>query len=119
MPPVSSHNSRLVYSDEIGPSCPRCQKPLQKCSCQRAIKASDGPVRIERQTKGRKGKGVSVITGLPLNEPALKVLAKELKQRCGCGGTVKNGIIEIQTDQRDLLLEELAKKGIVAKKAGG
>jgi len=114
-----SHH-RLVYSDEIGHNCPKCGKPLQKCACgQAAAPAGDGRVRVERQTKGRKGKGVSLITGLPLAEKELKVLAKELKQRCGCGGTVKDGVIEIQTDQRELLVAELQKKGFAAKKAGG
>jgi len=112
-------NSRLVYSDEIGPNCPKCGKPLKNCSCQPTTPVGDGQVRVERQTKGRKGKGVSLISGLPLAEKTLKELAKELKQRCGCGGTVKNGVIEIQTDQRDLLIEELSKRGYQAKKAGG
>lgn len=112
-------NSRLVYSDEIGPNCRKCGKILKDCCCQATRPLGDGQVRVERQTKGRKGKGVSLISGLPLAEKALKELAKELKQRCGCGGTVKNGILEIQTDQRDLLIEELQKRGYQAKKAGG
>lgn len=72
-----------------------------------------------RQTKGRKGKGVCLITGLPLTEEELKKLAKELKQRCGTGGTVKDGVIEIQGDNRDLLLEELRSRGYQPKLAGG
>jgi len=115
----SDKNSRLVYSDEIGPNCPQCKMPLKKCHCKAAAPVGAGQVRVERQTKGRKGKGVSLISGLPLGAPELKALAKDLKQLCGCGGTVKDGIIEIQTDQRDLLVEELRKKGIKAKKAGG
>ncbi len=113
------NNSRLVYSDELGPTCPRCSKSLKNCYCQTTKKVGDSHVRVERQTKGRKGKGVSLISGVPLPEKELKELAKELKQKCGCGGTVKNGVIEIQTDQRDLLIEELQKKGHQAKKAGG
>jgi translation initiation factor 1 len=113
------NNNRLVYSDEIGPDCPRCGKTLKNCRCQANKPLPDGPIRVERQTKGRKGKGVSLISGVPLPEKELKALAKELKQKCGCGGTVKNGIIEIQTDQRDLLIEELHKRGYQAKKAGG
>jgi translation initiation factor 1 len=76
-------------------------------------------VRIERQTKGRKGKGVTLITGIPLNDEELKTLAKSLKQKCGSGGTVKNGIIEIQGDHRDQLLPLLTEKGWNVKKAGG
>lgn len=119
MSPGSEKNSRLVYSDDLGTNCPACGKPLRKCTCQQAHPPGGGPIRVERQTKGRKGKGVSLISGLPMAEADLKSLAKELKQRCGCGGTVKNGVIEIQTDHRDLLIEELAKKGFAAKKAGG
>lgn len=122
MPPRQERNSRLVYSDELGPNCHRCGKPLKSCRCQSkttAVTPADGVARIERQTKGRKGKGVSLISGLPLGNVELKALARELKQRCGCGGTVKSGVIEIQTDQRDLLLDELQKKGYRAKKAGG
>ncbi len=116
---MNRNNSRLVYSDEIGTNCPGCGKILKKCRCHPDKPVTDGQVRIERQTRGRKGKGVSLISGLPLTDIALKLLAKELKQRCGCGGTVKNGIIEIQTDQRDLLIDLLQQKGYQAKKAGG
>ena len=72
-----------------------------------------------RETKGRKGAGVTVISGVPVAEEALKALAKELKARSGSGGTVKDGVIEIQGDHRDLLVEELAKRGFKAKRAGG
>ncbi|PNU19713.1 stress response translation initiation inhibitor YciH [Geothermobacter hydrogeniphilus] len=114
------NNHRLVYSDEIGSRCPKCGKTLQKCVCRASGEpVGDGRVRVARQTKGRKGKGVSLITGLPLAEKELKALAKELKQCCGCGGTVREGIIELQTDQRDLLVEELKKRGYQAGKAGG
>jgi len=116
---MKNSNSRLVYSDEFGPDCPTCKKPLKKCTCQPVAQKTQGQIKVERQTKGRKGKGVSLISGLPLNEAQLKELAKELKQRCGCGGTVKDGVIEVQTDQRDLLIAELLKKGYQAKKAGG
>jgi len=116
---MKSSNHRLVYSDEIGPNCPKCAKSLKNCVCQPEKIQLNAQIRVERQTKGRKGKGVSLISGLPLTEYELKELAKELKQKCGCGGTVKNNIIEIQTDQRDLLIEELHKKGYQAKKAGG
>lgn len=116
-----NNNNRLVYSDELGSTCPQCGKALKKCGCrvQAPVTPSGGQIKVERQTKGRKGKGVSLISGLPLSDVELKQLAKELKQRCGCGGTVKDGVIEIQTDQRDLLLDELHKRGFQAKKAGG
>lgn len=114
-------NSRLVYSDQAGRICPGCEKAVAKCSCKQNQKqpSGDGVVRIERQTKGRKGKGVTLITGVPLATEELKILAKSLKQQCGSGGTVKNGVIEIQGDHRDQLLELLTEKGWNVKKAGG
>ena len=116
-------NNRLVYSDQAGRICPSCGKPVKQCSCRQekasAPKSGDGIVRIQRESKGRKGKGVTLITGVPLAVDELKALAKTLKQRCGTGGTVKNGVIEIQGDHRDLLLELLQEKGWKVKKAGG
>ena len=79
----------------------------------------DAVVRVGRETQGRGGKGVTVITGLPLSPTALEDLAKQFKKRCGCGGTVRNGVIEIQGDHRDLLLAELLKLGWAAKRSGG
>lgn len=115
------NNSRPVYSDQLGRLCPNCGAALTGCRCQRkpAPGKGDGIVRIQRQTKGRKGKGVTLITGLDLQADALKTLAKELKQRCGTGGTVKDGVIEIQGDQRDLLAGLLEQQGWKVKKAGG
>lgn len=80
---------------------------------------TDGIVRLMRETKGRKGKGVTLITGVPLDEAGLKRLVKSLKQKCGCGGSLKNGIIEIQGDHRDVLEIELAGRGYKVKRAGG
>ena len=76
-------------------------------------------MRVGRETKGRKGKGVTVVTGVPLAGAALDELASRLKRMCGSGGTVKDGVIEIQGDHRDLLLAELAKQGWTVKRAGG
>ena len=76
-------------------------------------------MRVSRQTKGRKGSGVSLITGVPLSDQELKKLAKDLKKRCGSGGTLKNGIIEIQGDHRDTLVKELQSLGFTVKRAGG
>ncbi len=80
---------------------------------------NDGVVRVGRETKGRKGAGVTVITGIPTHPEGLKQIAKELKQKCGTGGTVKNGVIEIQGDQRDALVEELTNRGYTVKRSGG
>lgn len=114
-------NSRLVYSTEKGRMCPECGRPYDKCRCGKkpAAPRGDGIVRVSRETKGRKGKGVTLITGTGLEHEALKQLAKRLKTRCGSGGTVKNGEIEIQGDHRDLLEEELRKEGFTVKRSGG
>ncbi|WP_243360085.1 translation initiation factor Sui1 [Fundidesulfovibrio terrae] len=117
----STKNSSLVYSTELGGSCPKCGKPLASCACGKKPSApkGDGVVRIMRQTKGRKGSGVCLITGLPLAGAELEKLAKQLKQRCGSGGTVKDGVIEVQGDHRETLLAELKKLGYTVKLAGG
>ncbi|MBU0682015.1 MAG: translation initiation factor Sui1 [Proteobacteria bacterium] len=111
----------LVYSTEFGKMCPGCNKPSAKCSCQKkqGIPQSDGIVRLMRETKGRKGKGVTLITGVPLDDDGMKKLAKALKQKCGSGGSLKNGIIEIQGDHRDVLELELNGLGYKVKRAGG
>lgn len=80
---------------------------------------SDGIVRVGRETKGRKGAGVTVISGIRSCPEGLEKLARQFKQQCGTGGTVKNGVIEIQGDHRDLLVTELQKLGYTVKKAGG
>jgi translation initiation factor 1 len=113
----------LVYSTDKGRLCPSCQQPLATCICTKneksAAPASDGTVRLQRQTQGRAGKAVVVITGLPLAADAIKELAKILKQRCGCGGAVKGNTIEIQGDHRATLKTELEKLGYTVKLAGG
>lgn len=114
--------NRIVYSTEHGRMCPECGRPAAGCSCRQRTAAtpkSGGPVRVGRQTQGRKGKGVTVITGLPLGAEELRTLARDLKTRCGTGGTTKDGTIEIQGDHRDLLVEELKKRGWDAKRSGG
>lgn len=118
---TSSANARLVYSSADGRICPDCGKAVAACVCRKkvSVAASDGIVRVRRETKGRGGKTVTVITGLPLAEEQIKALAGELKKRCGTGGTVKDGVVEIQGEHRELLLAELAKRGFKAKAAGG
>lgn len=110
-----------VYSTEKGRICPDCGRPVADCLCNRkkAVPAGDGIVRVGRETKGRKGKGVTVISGVPLDHKGLLGLAKALKSRCGSGGTVKDGVIEIQGDHREALVPELEKKGWRVKRSGG
>ena len=110
----------LVYSSEQGTMCSDCEKPKKACSCKASkVPEGDGIVRVGRETKGRKGKGVTVVTGVLLADKELTKLAKELKKRCGSGGTVKEGVIEIQGDHRDVLVAELTKRGYKVKRSGG
>jgi translation initiation factor 1 len=111
----------LVYSTEHGKMCPECRKPLAECVCNRkaSTPVSDGIVRVSRETKGRKGKGVTLIKGLALDTLALAQLGKQLKTACGTGGTVKDGVIEIQGDHCERVIENLKKQGWVVKRAGG
>lgn len=111
----------IVYSTDVGRRCPNCQRPIAECVCKKGTpgKISTGPVRVSRETQGRKGKGVTVISGLALPPAQLETLATELKKRCGSGGSVVDGRIEIQGEHRDRLVEELARRGIQAKRAGG
>jgi translation initiation factor 1 len=109
-------NSTLVYSSETGRIKQDKHKPKAPPS---AKQPSDGTVRLRREVKGRSGGTVIVITGIPLGAAELKDLAGALKKRCGCGGTIKDGVIEIQGDHRDTLLSELQARGYKVKLAGG
>lgn len=104
-------NNPLVYSTDFG----RIEEPKKSAT----IPEGDGIVRIKRETKGRKGKGVTTVTGLLLEEKELKAIAKELKKICGTGGTLKDAIIEIQGDNRDKIKAFLEKKNFTVKLAGG
>ncbi|MBU0483231.1 MAG: translation initiation factor Sui1 [Proteobacteria bacterium] len=118
---MKNKNTGLVYSTESGRICPACNNQTVKCVCQKlqSVPKSDGIVRLIRETKGRKGKGVTLITGLPLDHEGLKKIATSLKQKCGSGGSLKNGVIEIQGDHREVLENELSKLGYKVKRAGG
>jgi translation initiation factor 1 len=113
--------SRLVYSTDGGRLCPQCLRGVAQCVCGSSKPASigDGIVRLHRETKGRGGKSVTVIKGLPLSRDALQDLASQLKKKCGVGGAQKEDTIEIQGDRRDLLKTELEKLGYIVKLAGG
>lgn len=115
----------LVYSSEHGRMCRKCDNPIDACTCARddrearAAAPAKGPVRVARETKGRKGAGVTLVYDLPLDADGVKGLAKELKSRCGAGGTVKDGVIEIQGDHRDAIIADLEKRGWKVKRVGG
>jgi len=110
----------LVYSTEHGRMCPGCRQPQAQCVCKAAPPPSgDGTVRVSRETKGRGGKAVTVVRGVLADAPALAQLGKQLKAACGSGGTVKDGVIEVQGDHVERVLEALHKLGHKAKRAGG
>ncbi|WP_111637087.1 stress response translation initiation inhibitor YciH [Marinomonas shanghaiensis] len=112
-------NHSLVYSTDQGRLCPDCEHPIAECQCKNQSVIGNGKVLIALETKGRKGKGVTVITGLPLTEDALKTLGKKLKTLCGTGGAVKEGQIEIQGDNRQKVKALLEKEGFSSKLTGG
>ena len=114
--------SGLVYSTEHGKMCPACGNPVKQCSCTATThvkNTTDGVVRVSRQTKGRKGKGVTLISGIPLEGAELKAFGKKLRQQCGSGGTLKNGVLEIQGDHRERLIPLLQDRGWQVKRSGG
>jgi len=118
-------NSKLVYSTETGRIFPSCQKPVSRCTCKKKQSRSqtnityDGIIRIQREVKGRNGKTVTTVSGFQINVDELKILATELKRRCGTGGSVKDSVIIIQGDHRDTLNTELRNRGYKSKIAGG
>ena len=120
-----ARGSRVVYSTGQGRLCPECGRAAADCRCKRSkpaqpapSPAGDGIVRVGRETKGRKGKGVTIVSGVPLADDALDELATQLKKRCGSGGTVQSRTIEIQGDHRDLLVAELGKLGYTVRRSG-
>jgi translation initiation factor 1 len=119
-------DNRLVYSTESGRICPSCGNPIAKCTCKKkkptkkqSTYPNDGIVRIRREVKGRKGKTVTAVFGVPLDDKKLQQFAKTLKQKCGTGATVKDGVIIIQGDHRETLLKEIKQQGYTVKLAGG
>lgn len=112
----------LVYSTDSGRMCPTCRKPIAQCVCKRAAAASppsDGIIRVSRESKGRGGKQVTLIRGVPLAPTDLDALGKQLKSACGSGGTVKDGVIEVQGDHCDKVIALLQAQGYKVKRAGG
>ena len=110
----------LVYSTEGGRMCPGCRQPVAACTCRTAAPPSgDGVVRVSRATQGRGGKTVTVVKGVPLAADALAALGKQLKALCGTGGTVKDGVIEIQGDHVERVMAALQAQGHRVKRAGG
>lgn len=114
-------DTQKVYSSRLGRLCPTCEKPIADCHCKasKPMPTGDGIVRVRKELKGRNGKPMITIAGLLLSENELQAIAKTLKQKFATGGSVKNGIIEIQGDKRDEIVVELKKKGFTVKISGG
>jgi translation initiation factor 1 len=120
----SDNSSALVYSTDSGRMCPECRQPLAGCLCKQharaqALAKGDGVVRVSRETKGRGGKAVTLVRGLALDDTALAALGKQIRTACGSGGTIKDGVIEVQGDHCDRVLALLACAGHKCKRAGG
>jgi translation initiation factor 1 len=111
----------LVYSTDSGRMCPSCRLALTECVCKAtaAKPVGDGNVRVSRETKGRAGKGVTVVKGLPLDALALAALGKQFRTACGSGGTAKDGKLEIQGDHVERVVELLKGQGFSVKRSGG
>ena len=113
--------ARIIYSTGVGTLCPNCRRAVRGCVCPKSAPgaAKHPAVRVGRETKGRAGKGVTTVVGLPLSRADLEFLVAQLKKRCGSGGTVRDGVIEIQGEHRDLIVAQLEKLGWPAKRSGG
>ena len=111
----------LVYSTESGRMCPDCRQPVAQCTCKlnKPLPTGDGIVRVSCETKGRGGKAVTLVKGVLVDAAALEQLGKQLKAACGSGGTVKDGVIEVQGDHVERVMAALQKLGHKVKRAGG
>ncbi len=110
----------LVYSTDSGRMCPACRQPVAQCRCKQAtVPQGNGVVRVGRETKGRGGKAVTLVRGLALTPDALVAMGKQLRTHCGSGGTVKDGVIEIQGDHADRVVALLTQQGLTVKRTGG
>ena len=115
----------MVYSTDRGRICPGCQRQKDQCVCRDRSRSRSGSgsetdsVTVSRETKGRKGAGVTLIKGLPLADAVIKKLAKTLKTKCGVGGAVKNGVIELQGEHREKVCSLLEEAGFQVKRSGG
>lgn len=117
----SPRTTGLVYSTESGRMCPDCRRPVAQCECRTVAKRppGDGVVRVGRETKGRGGKAVTLVKGIPLDENALHGLSKQLKTLCGSGGTLKDGVVEIQGDHIEKVMQFMQTQGFTVKRSGG
>jgi len=111
-----------VWSSDGGRACPGCDQPVDRCVCREQASgqpSGDGVVRVAREVKGRRGKAVTVVTGLSLNAAEMDDLARDLKKACGTGGSVKDGAVEIQGEKREQVAQMLRDRGFSVKLVGG
>jgi len=117
----SELNSKLVYSTDGGRTCQKCGWPLSNCQCSKTLAGGKESIpdrvvaKLRMEKKGRGGKTVTVIYGLPHNQEFLKNLCAELKRSCGCGGATTEEGVELQGELRDRVRAHLEKKGFVVK----
>ena len=118
---MTAPRSHLVYSTDGGRMCPDCRQPMDRCACRQTPvrPATDGTVRVSCESKGRGGKSVTIVRGLPTDPLLLAQIGKELRTACGSGGTVKDGAVEVQGDHTVLVMAVLTAKGWTVKQAGG
>ncbi|HNB46681.1 MAG TPA: translation initiation factor Sui1 [Burkholderiaceae bacterium] len=117
---TGSGSGGLVYSTESGRMCPGCRQPVATCVCGKPQRpAGDGVGRVSREKAGRGGKTVTLVRGLALDEAGLAALGKKLRSACGAGGAAKDGVLEIQGDHVERVLELLAREGHTARRSGG
>jgi translation initiation factor 1 len=114
--PKRASSSRVVWSSTDG-DLRKAPDPSRARA--RAVAAAGGRVKVRRETSGRRGKAVTTIAGVPLDDDGLRALAGRLKKRCGVGGSVKDGVIELQGDHRDAVMDVLKGEGYDAVLAGG
>ena len=120
MKPAKPGPGGLVYSTDSGRMCPSCRQALADCRCGAVQRpAGDGVVRVSRETQGRGGKAVTVVRGVLLEDAALAALGKQLRNACGAGGTLKDGVLEVQGDHVDRVMAMLQQAGFKVKRAGG
>ncbi len=105
----------LVYSTDGGRMCPQCRQMVAACQCAalKAAPAAGGKVRVSLETKGRGGKSVTLVRGLPLGPLELAALGKQLRTVCGAGGTVRDGVVEVQGDHQDRVTAWLRQQGLL------
>ena len=137
---AKQHTSHTVYSTSLGKMCPGCHRSTANCTCtakeKRSLKHTDskqkglshgeadgdpkdGIIRIRLEKKGRGGKAVTSVNGLPGNEKELKALAKKIKSKLGTGGAIKNAIVEFQGDRREDVQKHLEAMNFTVKRVGG